>query len=73
MSMTLETARTVAPLIELVDKEFWAKHPDIDHRHLERNDADAKLRRAWKELFRERACDAARLLREASHVVRGSL
>lgn len=66
MSITLETARSVIPLIEAVDKEFWSAHPKLKGKKLSREEDHAKLRAAWKSLFKKRAMEAVGLLVDAT-------
>lgn len=66
MSITLETARSVVPLIEAVDREFWSAHPDLKRKKLSRDDNHAKLRAEWKRLFKKRAIEAVGVLVDAN-------
>lgn len=66
MRITLETARSVIPLIEVVDKEFWSEHPDLKGKRLSRDDDHARLREEWKKLFTKRAIEAVGVLVDAT-------
>ena len=64
--MDYETNVDLAKIVELVDSEFQARHPDLKGRQINvrsaaRGASDDKLRAEWNEMFTAEAMKAMRL------------